>query len=33
MLRDNLAAHGVKSTVQPVHRDFRHGDVRHSWPI
>ena len=30
LLRDNLAAHGVKSTVQPVHRDFRPGDVRHS---
>ena len=30
LLRDNLAAHGVKSTVQPVHRDFRAGDVRHS---
>jgi UDP-N-acetylglucosamine 4-epimerase len=23
LLRDNLAAHGVKSTEQPVHRDFR----------
>ena len=30
LLRDNLAAHGVKPTVQPVHRDFRPGDVRHS---
>jgi UDP-N-acetylglucosamine 4-epimerase len=30
LLRDNLATHGVKSTVQPAHRDFRPGDVRHS---
>ena len=30
LLRDNLAAHGVKPAVQPVHRDFRAGDVRHS---
>ncbi len=30
LLRDNLAAHGVKPGVQPVYRDFRSGDVRHS---
>jgi UDP-N-acetylglucosamine 4-epimerase len=30
LLRDNLAAHGVSPEVQPVHRDFRAGDVRHS---
>ena len=30
LLRDNLAAHGAKSAVQPVYRDFRPGDVRHS---
>jgi len=30
LLRDNLADHGVKSAVQPVYRDFRPGDVRHS---
>jgi UDP-N-acetylglucosamine 4-epimerase len=29
-LRDNLKAHGVSETVQPVYRDFRAGDVRHS---
>lgn len=30
VLRDNLADHGVNSAVQPVYRDFRAGDVRHS---
>jgi len=30
LLRDNLAAHGVGADVQPVYRDFRSGDVRHS---
>jgi len=30
LLRDNLAAHGVGAAVQPVYRDFRSGDVRHS---
>ena len=30
LLRDNLAAYGVNSTVQPAYRDFRAGDVRHS---
>jgi UDP-N-acetylglucosamine 4-epimerase len=30
LLRDNLAAHGVGASVQPVYRDFRAGDVRHS---
>ncbi|MDB5883931.1 MAG: Vi polysaccharide biosynthesis protein VipB/TviC [Polaromonas sp.] len=30
LLRDNLAAHGVSSSAQPVYRDFRAGDVRHS---
>jgi UDP-N-acetylglucosamine/UDP-N-acetylgalactosamine 4-epimerase len=29
-LRSNLAAHGVDPGVQPVYRDFRAGDVRHS---
>lgn len=29
-LRSNLAAHGVDPDVQPVYRDFRAGDVRHS---
>jgi UDP-N-acetylglucosamine 4-epimerase len=29
-LRDNLKAHGVSATAQPVYRDFRAGDVRHS---
>jgi UDP-N-acetylglucosamine 4-epimerase len=29
-LRDNLKAHGVSGTAQPVYRDFRAGDVRHS---
>ena len=30
LLRDNLATHGVSPGVQPVYRDFRAGDVRHS---
>ncbi|WP_210546251.1 NAD-dependent epimerase/dehydratase family protein [Rhodoferax sp. PAMC 29310] len=30
LLRDNLAAYGVKPDTQPIHRDFRAGDVRHS---
>ena len=30
LLRDNLAAWGVSPAVQPVYRDFRAGDVRHS---
>lgn len=30
LLRDNLAAHGVNPDVEPVYRDFRAGDVRHS---
>ena len=30
LLRENLAAHGVGADVQPVYRDFRSGDVRHS---
>ena len=30
LLRDNLAPHGVSASVQPVYRDFRAGDVRHS---
>lgn len=30
LLRDNLAAHRVSPAVQPTHRDFRAGDVRHS---
>ena len=30
LLRDNLAAYGVSPEVQPMHRDFRAGDVRHS---
>ncbi len=30
LLRDNLAAHGVSASAQPVYRDFRAGDVRHS---
>jgi UDP-N-acetylglucosamine 4-epimerase len=29
-LRENLAPHGVSADVQPVYRDFRAGDVRHS---
>jgi len=30
LLRDNLAAHGIAAETQPVYRDFRAGDVRHS---
>ena len=30
LLRVNLAANGVSSDTQPVYRDFRAGDVRHS---
>lgn len=30
LLRDNLAAQGVNPSVEPVYRDFRAGDVRHS---
>ena len=30
LLRDNLAAHGVRANTRPVYRDFRAGDVRHS---
>ncbi|MBT2334946.1 Vi polysaccharide biosynthesis UDP-N-acetylglucosaminuronic acid C-4 epimerase TviC [Variovorax paradoxus] len=30
LLRDGLASHEVEPTVQPVHRDFRAGDVHHS---
>jgi UDP-N-acetylglucosamine 4-epimerase len=30
LLRDNLADHGVSASTQPVYRDFRQGDVRHS---
>jgi UDP-N-acetylglucosamine 4-epimerase len=30
LLRDNLAAHGVRADTSPVYRDFRAGDVRHS---
>lgn len=30
LLRENLASHGVAGDVQPVYRDFRDGDVRHS---
>jgi UDP-N-acetylglucosamine 4-epimerase len=30
MLRDNLLAYGVESTVFPHYQDFRAGDVRHS---
>ena len=30
LLRDNLIAHGVSADTQPVYRDFRAGDVRHS---
>ena len=30
LLRSNLAAHGISTNVQPVYRDFRAGDVRHS---
>jgi UDP-N-acetylglucosamine 4-epimerase len=30
LIRDNLTAHGVAPNTQPVYRDFRAGDVRHS---
>ncbi|MCB1987003.1 MAG: Vi polysaccharide biosynthesis UDP-N-acetylglucosaminuronic acid C-4 epimerase TviC [Burkholderiaceae bacterium] len=30
LIRDNLTAHGVSADTQPVYRDFRAGDVRHS---
>lgn len=30
LLRDNLSTHGVSADTQPVYRDFRAGDVRHS---
>ncbi|MDM0103697.1 NAD-dependent epimerase/dehydratase family protein [Variovorax sp. J22R24] len=30
LLRNSLLAHGVPADVQPVYRDFRAGDVRHS---
>ena len=30
LLRDNLVSHGVNAYTQPVYRDFRAGDVRHS---
>ncbi len=30
LLRDNLAQHGVSAQTQPIHQDFRAGDVRHS---
>ena len=30
LLRSNLAARGVSSSVQPIYRDFRAVDVRHS---
>jgi UDP-N-acetylglucosamine 4-epimerase len=30
LLRDNLVSHGVNAGIQPVYRDFRAGDVRHS---
>jgi UDP-N-acetylglucosamine 4-epimerase len=30
LVRDNLVPFGVSATVQPVYRDFRAGDVRHS---
>jgi UDP-N-acetylglucosamine 4-epimerase len=30
LLRDNLRGHGVPAGTQPVYRDFRAGDVRHS---
>ena len=30
LLRDKLKAHGVPASTQPVYRDFRDGDVRHS---
>ena len=30
LLRDALRVHGVRADVQPIHREFRAGDVRHS---
>ena len=30
LIRDNLTDHGVDANTQPVYRDFRAGDVRHS---
>lgn len=30
LLRDNLRAHGLSADTQPLYRDFRAGDVRHS---
>ncbi len=30
LLRENLSAHGVNTDVQPLYREFRNGDVRHS---
>jgi UDP-N-acetylglucosamine 4-epimerase len=30
MLRDSMTDHGVSAATQPVYRDFRAGDVRHS---
>jgi UDP-N-acetylglucosamine 4-epimerase len=30
LLRNNLADHGFSASTQPVYRDFREGDVRHS---
>jgi UDP-N-acetylglucosamine 4-epimerase len=30
LLRDNLQTHGDASSMRPIHRDFRAGDVRHS---
>ena len=30
LIRDNLSAHGVNADTQPVYRDFRAGNVRHS---
>jgi UDP-N-acetylglucosamine/UDP-N-acetylgalactosamine 4-epimerase len=30
LLRDNLSSQGVATDAQPVYRDFRNGDVRHS---
>jgi UDP-N-acetylglucosamine 4-epimerase len=30
LLRENLATHGVSPATEPVYRDFRAGDVRHS---
>lgn len=30
LLKENLATHGVSKSAQPIYRDFRAGDVRHS---